>query len=136
MELFLNLVWMTLVLGALCAFVIRRRSSTGMAQVPNAKALLALVSALVLLFPIISASDDLHPVQAVLEDASKRVQRAVGTVSPAPNSSSVAILSALLAMHLLFALVALWRWRPLTLAVRVPDRVRIPADGRAPPSIL
>jgi len=134
MELLLNLIWLTLALGALFAFVSRHRSFAQVAQVPYVRALLALSCGLVLLFPIISASDDLHPVQAVLEDASKRVQRAVGTVSLAPNSSSVAILSALLGLHLLF--VALRCWCPLTLAVHVLDRDRNPADGRAPPSSL
>jgi hypothetical protein len=136
MELLLNLVWMTLAVGVLCAFVSKRRSSTLIAPVPCVKALLALACGLVLLFPIISASDDLHPVQAVMEDASKRGQQAVGAVSLARNGPPVAILPALLTTQFLFALVAFRRWVPRSLAVSVLDRGRVPADGRAPPSVL
>lgn len=134
MELLLNLIWMALAMGALCAFVSRRRSSNLTGQVPCVKALLALACGLVLLFPIISASDDLHPVQAVMEDASKRTQHAVGPASLARNGSPVASLPALFAVQLLFALVVFRHWRPRTLAVNVLDHDRIPADGRAPPS--
>ncbi len=136
MELALNLIWMTLAVGVLCAFVSRRRSSTLIAQVPCVQALLALACGLVLLFPIISASDDLHPVQAVMEDASKRVQQAVGPVSPARNGAPVAILPALFTIHAIFALVVLRHWRPPTLVLSVLDRDTILADGRAPPSVL
>lgn len=136
MELLLNLIWITLAMGSLCAFVSRRRSSTSTPQVPYLKALLALACGLVLLFPIVSASDDLHPVQAVMEDASKRVQQAFGPVSLARSGSQIAILPVLLAVHLVFSLVASWGCNPRTLSVRVLDRADIPADGRAPPSSL
>jgi hypothetical protein len=136
MELLLNLIWMALAVGVLCAFASRRRSSPLIAQVPCVKGLLALTCGLVLLFPIISASDDLHPVQAVMEDASKRLQQVVGPVSPARNGPPVAILPALLAVQLSLALVVLRLWRPRTLAVSFFDRDRVPADGRAPPSVL
>jgi hypothetical protein len=135
MELLLNLVWITISLSVFCAFVTRRRSPAWVAQVPYVRALLALACGVVLLFPIVSASDDLHPVQAVLEDASKRVQQAVGSVSPTRVSSRPSILPSLLAIYLLFACSALWPWRPRTLVVRVPSRDRIPPDGRAPPSV-
>ena len=136
MELLLNLIWLAVALGVLCAFVGKRRSSTLVAQVPCVKGLLALACGLVLLFPIISASDDLHPVQAVMEDASKRLQQAIGPVSLVRNGPPVAIVPGLLGVQLLFAFVALRRWRPQALAVSVLDRDLIPADGRAPPSVL
>ncbi len=135
MELLLNLIWLALALGAFCAFLSWRRSSTVIAQVPWVQAVLALACVVVLLFPIISASDDLHPVQAVMEDASKRLQQAVGPVSLARNGPPVAI-PALLAVQTFFALVALKHWCPRTLAINVLSRERIPADGRAPPSVL
>src|SRR5271165_5934732 len=136
MELLLNLIWLALALGAFCAFLSWRRSSTVIAQVPWVQAVLALACGLVLLFPIISASDDLHPVQAVMEDASKRLQQAIGPVSLVRNGPPVAIFPALLPVQMLFALVALRLCRPQALAVSVLDRDLIPADGRAPPSVL
>lgn len=135
MELLLNVVWITISLGVLCAFMSSRRSPTWVAHIPYVKALLALACGLMLLFPVISASDDLHPVQAVLEDASKRVQQAVGSVSPARASSPLSILPSLLAIYLFFAFSALRPWRPQTLAVRTLNRDRVPPDGRAPPSV-
>jgi len=136
MELLLNLIWTALALSVLFAYVSTRRSSALIARVPCMKGLLALACGLVLLFPIISASDDLHPVQAVMEDASKRVQQAVGPVSLARNGPPVATFPALFVAQLLCTLVVLRQWRPRTLAVSVSDHDRIPADGRAPPSGL
>lgn len=136
MELLLNLIWIALAMAALLAFTSRRVSSSRSRQGPYVKALFALACGLVLLFPIISASDDLHPVQAVLEDASRRVQRVVSPVSLAPDGISAAILPALVATNLFFALVTLQRRHPRTLGVRLVDRERTPIGGRAPPSIL
>jgi hypothetical protein len=136
MELLLNLIWITLTLGVFCAFVRRRRRSTTIPRVPWVKASLALACGLVLLFPIVSASDDLHPVQAVMEDASKRLQQAVGPVSLAEHTSLVAFLPALLATSLLFLPVALRSFYPRALSEQLLDGVRVPADGRAPPFSL
>jgi hypothetical protein len=136
MELLLNLIWIMLALGVFCAFARIRRSSKTIPQVPWAKAALALACGLVLLFPIVSASDDLHPVQAVMEDASKRLQQAVGQVSLEQSTSPVAIVPALLATQLLVLLVALGSCYPRALSRRLLDRAHIPADGRAPPFSL
>ncbi len=76
MELLLNLAWVALALAAFSA-LLRSRSakSQGRHKLPYGKALLALTCVLVLLFPVVSASDDLHPAQAVLEEATKRIQQ-------------------------------------------------------------
>src|ERR1035438_2059956 len=74
MELLLNLLWVAMALAAFCVFTWKRRAASQLPKVPYAKALLGLACVLVLLFPVISASDDLHPTQAVLEDATKRIQ--------------------------------------------------------------
>jgi hypothetical protein len=80
MELMLNLAW---VLLALPAYWLWRRSGgarlgRGMSSV---QCLLALGCVLVLLFPVISASDDLHAMGAEMEDStiSKRTVRAAGS---------------------------------------------------------
>ena len=92
---------------------------------------------MVLLFPIISASDDLHPVQAAVEDASKRVQLVLEAVSTARTVTPVAaILFAVFATCLLFALGASWIRQPRPARVRLLDSERLPAPGRAPPVIL
>src|ERR1700733_8628414 len=77
MELLLNLAWLLL---ALPAYGLWRRG-TGARGVNSLQCLLALGCALVLLFPVISASDDLHAMRAEMEESSssKRTVRQAGT---------------------------------------------------------
>jgi hypothetical protein len=74
MELLLNLAWLLLALPAYCLW---RRDAR---KVSSLQSLLALACALVLLFPVISASDDLHAMCAEMEDSStnKRTVRPAG----------------------------------------------------------
>ncbi|MFY9741812.1 MAG: hypothetical protein WA252_21495 [Candidatus Sulfotelmatobacter sp.] len=79
MELLLNLAWMLL---ALPAYWLWRQDAGVRAarRVSSLQCLLALGCALVLLFPVISASDDLHVMRAEMEEsASKRtIKQAAG----------------------------------------------------------
>ena len=69
MELLLNLAWLLLALPAYWLW--QRDAGTRMARrVSSLQCLLALGCALVLLFPVISASDDLHAMRAEMEDSS------------------------------------------------------------------
>src|SRR5271165_1877578 len=75
MELFLNLCWLSLLLPAYLLW--RRRSSTahrnGRVIRPATRTLVsvyALGCAFILLFPVISASDDLHAMRAEMEESS------------------------------------------------------------------
>jgi hypothetical protein len=135
MELLLNLVWITLALGAFCTFLRKRRACAWTARVPYITALLALSCMLVLLFPVVSASDDLHPTQAVLEDATKRVHQIVAPLQHAQGNSLTDTLPALLAIYLLCSLVALQSWQPISREARVIFRERAPRDGRSPPRL-
>ncbi|HTC56688.1 MAG TPA: hypothetical protein VK706_09780 [Candidatus Sulfotelmatobacter sp.] len=80
MELLLNLAWMLL---ALPAYWLWRRDAEVRAArwVSSLQCLLALGCVLVLLFPVISASDDLHAMRAEMEDSSisKRTVRQAGS---------------------------------------------------------
>src|SRR5664279_1120322 len=122
MELLLNLVWITLALGGLLAFEQRRRASARIAQLPYLKALIVLACVIVLLFPIVSASDDLRPTQAVLEDAIKRIHQVFASHPQAQSSPFLAMLPTLLTLQFLFALVALEVWLPRTTVARVLQR--------------
>jgi hypothetical protein len=75
MELLLNLAWLLL---ALPAYWLWRRSARRFSPL---QCLLALGCVLVLLFPVISASDDLHVMRAEMEDSSisKRAVRQSGS---------------------------------------------------------
>jgi hypothetical protein len=73
MELLLNLAWMLLVLPA---YWLWQRNTRALNRVSSRQCLLALGCVLVLLFPVISASDDLHAMRAEMEEsASKRSVR-------------------------------------------------------------
>jgi hypothetical protein len=73
MELLLNLAWLLLILPGYWLW----RRSTHSRHANSRQCLLALGCAFVLLFPVISASDDLHAMRAEMEDPSscKRVVR-------------------------------------------------------------
>jgi hypothetical protein len=83
MELLLNLVWMLLLLP--CYWLWRRDAKTREARgVSGLQCWLALGCAVVLLFPVISATDDLHAMRAEMEESatSKRtVRQAAGEKS-------------------------------------------------------
>lgn len=76
MELLLNLAWLLLVVPG---YWLWRRSTYSRHASPR-QCLLALSCAFVLLFPVISATDDLHAMRAEMEDPSscKRVVRPIG----------------------------------------------------------
>ena len=82
MELLLNLAWMLL---ALPAYWLWRQGARAGRRVSSRQCVLALGCVLVLLFPVISASDDLHVMRAEMEEAaSKRtVRQAAGDKSSA-----------------------------------------------------
>ena len=129
-------MWVTLALAAVCAYLRRRRFCSWTAGVPYLKALLALACGLVLLFPVVSASDDLHPTQAVLEDATKRIHQLVAPLQHATDNAPISALLSLAAMSLLCSLLVVTKWRlPDVQAARVLVRERLPRAGRAPPSL-
>ena len=133
MELLLNLIWLAVAAGALLAFARSRRRSARMAHVPYGTALVALTCVVVLLFPVISASDDLHPAQALVEDASKKVQMAIAPLHPQRTNFPPSMLPAMLALCLMSAVIVLRPLRPMTLTARVRDGVLVQLSGRAPP---
>jgi hypothetical protein len=80
MELLLNLAWVLLALPA--CWLWRRGAATRLSRrISSLQCLLALGCVLVLLFPVISASDDLHAMRAEMEDSSisKRTVRQTGS---------------------------------------------------------
>jgi len=112
MELSLNLFWLLLVVASV---VVWQRPGSPLRRLRRARGsrhgLIALGCALVLLFPVISITDDLHAEQAILEDSNpskrairhsagdhgasslKRVGHAVlPGISPAPASEGIWIL--------------------------------------------
>jgi hypothetical protein len=89
MELLLNLLWLTLALPAIWIW------RHGSVEVGNSRghsrfcSCLILTCVLVLLFPVISASDDLHPMRAEMEESSPFKR----TVKQASSNASATWLS-------------------------------------------
>jgi|GEM_PF-1700841 len=135
MELLLNLLWVAMALAAFSVFVRKHCAYSQLPNAPYAKALFALACVLVLLFPVVSASDDLHPTQAVLEDATKKIQQAVAPYQQVQAGLFTSMLPALLAIYPMFALVALHAWRPIACEAQVIFRECTPHDGRSPPTL-
>jgi hypothetical protein len=137
MELLLNLAWMLL---ALPAFWLWRRGGDARVarRVTALQCLLALGCAVVVLFPVISATDDLHAMRAEMEDSaiSKRTVRQAGSDK---NSAWVNRLQGPAAT----ATSAVWLVAPqvgrLEVSVMVVAPLARPFDfhaGRAPPFSL
>jgi hypothetical protein len=74
MELFLNLCWLSLLLPGYLLW--RQRTSSDRPEAPPLVFLCALGCALVLLFPVISATDDLHVVRPEMEESERGFRRA------------------------------------------------------------
>ena len=133
MELLLNLIWVALAIGSFAIFMRRQHRLTRNGSL-YWRSLLALGCMLLLLFPIISASDDLHPTQALMEEATKRVQHLASPLHSATANSAPHVLPMLLLFGLLLALVKL---QPLTVLESVPCRLDghgTSSDGRGPPA--
>jgi hypothetical protein len=85
MELLLNLLWLLLALPAYWLWQ-RSADARGVRRVSSLQCLLALGCAVVLLFPVISATDDLHAMRSEMEESSssKRAVRQAGSDRTSP----------------------------------------------------
>jgi hypothetical protein len=131
MELLLNLVWIGLVIGSFLTLLRRPRQLRP--RRTDWQRVLALACVLLLLFPVISASDDLHPSQALLEEATRRAPRLVSPVHPSTGASAAPMLPALMLLGLLLALCKLEpRVLPKSPLCSLAGH-SLPPKGRAPP---
>jgi len=78
MELLLNIFWLGLVVPAMCIWRSHSRSCQERGFCPRARAFVLLACVLTLLFPVVSATDDLHPMRPEMEESNpfKRVVKA------------------------------------------------------------
>jgi hypothetical protein len=133
MELLLNLAW---VLLALPAYWLWRSSSRngGKYRFSSLQCLLALSCALVMLFPVISATDDLRAMRTEMEEspASKRsLRQTTGEKASLWNSHTP---PAAITVPVSFALAAEYRDLPLNLDFSFPAPASHLPAGRAPPA--
>jgi|SRR3984957_2490682 len=107
MELLLNLFWLALALPA--AWLLKKTIQSGPAQGSPAIGLLRsavlLACVLTLLFPVVSASDDLHAMRPEIEESgTKRVSRHAAANRSVVSRSGVGTCSALPVLSLPFSL--------------------------------
>lgn len=133
MELLLNLIWILLAVLAFLGFLQSRRLCGHLTRAPYRKSLLALACGVLLLFPVVSASDDLHPTQAVMEEASKRIQHSVAPLYLQPVGILLFMLPATLALPLMCSPGFLRLLHLLPLKALPLSGTIVPSAGRAPP---
>jgi hypothetical protein len=86
MELLLNLLWLMLAVPAVLIWRRQASSSLSSAKQCRSRSFVLLGCLLALLFPVVSASDDLHPISAEIEESGsfkRTVKQSPGVKSPA-----------------------------------------------------
>jgi hypothetical protein len=93
MELLLNLAWLTLVLPAIWMWRHESVCPADGCRLNRIRPFLLFSCVLVLLFPVISATDDLHALRQEIEESSpsKRMVKQVGDKSPVTSSMAGAL---------------------------------------------
>jgi hypothetical protein len=143
MELFLNLCWLSLLAPAYLLWRQRtllpsRSNRTTRSSVPPLVFLCVLGCVLVLLFPVISASDDLHAMRAEMEESSpcKRSVCQIGGEKVSVSHSRCQNLCAVAAIVASLGLTGETRQEPLVISLLLPAAPLILRVGRAPPDPL
>jgi hypothetical protein len=136
MEVLLNTIWLLVAIGAF--FYWRPEKYRGTPTVHNHTTpfgIMALACALVLLFPVISLTDDLNAEQAAMEDSSRSVMKARGLAHECLRASRSTCMTAATTapcsadpLHVFFGSVVLLDSRVFCLTLISLH------DGRAPPS--
>jgi hypothetical protein len=141
MELTLNLVWVCVAIAGILALVavLSRAAASSDQPASTLQKVVAMCCALVILFFVISMTDDLHD-QAVLFEEKKPTRVLSEIANPAPSSATRAIPFVFLLFVSCASLLA-----ALPVARRPVDPLQVltaasifhaPIDGRAPPLSL
>jgi len=135
MELLLNLAWLLLALPAYWLWRVSRRAPL-QCNFSALQSLLALGCVLVILFPVISATDDLCAMRAEVEEspASKRGIRHAGNDKPSVWNARLQAPPALLAAFKSFAPNVEWVDLQLSSPSLLPAEPVALRSGRAPPA--
>ncbi len=130
MELFLNLCWLALVLPAYLVW--RQRNSSARSSLLTVG---ALACALILLFPVISVSDDLHVTPQAIEESKRSFHQAPTRACSAQYvaHASPLIASASVSLHVSFEQLGSVQW----CLMHSPTALFASASaGRSPPIAL
>jgi hypothetical protein len=137
MEVLLNLAWLLL---ALPAYWLWRRSfhTRALGKLGSLQCLLALACLVVLLFPVISATDDVHVMRTEMEESSpgKRSARQAAAEKTSVWNSRWQTLPAAVAATATFALPAEGRHQSFSVPQSEPAAPVVLRASRAPPCSL
>jgi hypothetical protein len=132
MELLLNLAWLLLAVPSWWLWCGR----TPGRKVSSLHCLLALGCVLVVLFPVVSATDDLRAMRAEMEESpeGKRSMRQAGTEKPSVLKWQIRPAMATVTNSLV---IGVQGWQPLlTCCFYVPTAPAVRRAGRAPPASI
>ena len=137
MELLLNLAWLLVATGAIVLWLRQRGGGTSTARRGLLLQSVALACALTVLFPAISATDDLHAAQLAVEasDVARKALRSMNTVSSASAVDWLHLLPAILLMAVIAAVTCRFMGtvqKPRALRLRIQFFPLV--EGRAPPA--
>ncbi|MGA2984035.1 MAG: hypothetical protein ABSG32_09480 [Terriglobia bacterium] len=135
MEVLLNTIWLLVAIGAFLFWRPEKYTRTPTARDHKKSfGILALACALVLLFPVISLTDDLHAEQVTMEDSSRAIMKARALAQGCLRAGRTALIAAVTippysadAPHFFFASVLRVEKCFFCLALIFPH------EGRAPP---
>jgi hypothetical protein len=133
MEVLLNTIWL---LASIGAFLFWQVEAEGTAWQEHSRRhrFLALLVALVLLFPVISLTDDLHAEQAAMEDSSRSLMKARNMAQGCLRAGGASIVT--IVTHAPFPVAVLDCFWGSVVQLETPLRcltqVSAP-DGRSPP---
>ena len=135
MELLLNLLWAALTLLGLGLGWRRRVFARTPGQCDRVPGLVVLSCALILLFPIVSATDDLHAIQPAMEESSSagRIKQATHDRSACDANAGGTCLAWSSSLSPLLCSVEI-RFLVMPDPLAVPNPVQLAKEfGRAPP---
>jgi hypothetical protein len=137
MELLLNLLWL-IGIPAFGVWWLRSGSGVGTGRIARIQQIALLGCMLVLLFPVVSATDDLHPIRPEIEESSssKRIQQAAADQSSthfSPFGAPPALLSSGLVSAPSFEVLGHVHF----LSESAPEQAQFSFDAsRAPPAFF
>ena len=135
MELFLNLAWILLAVPACWLW---RSAPTVRCQrrIGSVQGLLVLAAVLVLLFPVVSATDDLRAMRTEMEE-SPISKRSIGQSSGERSSASKSQAQPALAVNTYSPVLFEQGWYVIAaVLITTPASPAIVRSGRAPPQLL
>ena len=134
MEVLLNTTWLMVAIAAFLFWQVEMEGTPGCREHNRRYALLALTVVLILLFPVISLTDDLHAEQAAMEDSSRSVIKARNTLQSCLRAGSASFVATV--THAPDPAAALHLFLGTVILLEAPLRCLPPIsahNGRSPP---